>query len=211
MPKTHLRTEYSRDRLEESDAGTDPLALFERWFDDAVQAAGRDPNAMSLATVDAHGQPDVRIVLCKQFDVRGFVFFTNYDSRKGEQLADNPKACLLFYWPALERQVRVKGAASRIPASESDAYFDQRPLDARIGAWASPQSHPIPDRTHLEQSVAAAAQRFAGAVPPRPTHWGGYRLEATSFEFWQGRPSRLHDRLVFTRPDGAWVRERLAP
>jgi pyridoxamine 5'-phosphate oxidase len=212
MPKTDLRTEYSRAALDEASAGTDPLALFARWFADAVAEGGRDPNAMSLATVDAAGQPDVRIVLCKEFDERGFVFFTNYESRKGEELAANPRACLLFYWPALERQVRIQGEVVKVSAAESDAYFVQRPLPARIGAWASPQSRPIPDRDFLELRVAREAERFEGrSSPPRPEHWGGYVLAPASLEFWQGRPSRLHDRLLFTRAGTGWRCVRLAP
>jgi pyridoxamine 5'-phosphate oxidase len=216
MPKTHLRTEYRRAELDERDAGDDPIELFRRWFDDAVAAGGRDPNAMALATTDAGGRPNVRIVLCKEFDREGFVFFTNYASRKGDELAHNPQACLLFHWAELERQVRIRGSVVRVAAAESDAYFAQRPREARIGAWASPQSAPIAGRAALEERQAQAEQRFAGAADlPRPPHWGGYRLRPQDLEFWQGRPSRLHDRLLYVRPaggpDGAWTRTRLAP
>lgn len=212
MPKPNLRTEYLRSALHEQDAGSDPFALFARWYEEAVQAGGPDPNAMSLATSSADGQPSVRIVLCKEFDRRGFVFFTNYASRKGRDLAGNPKACLLFYWPGLERQVRIDGQVELLSAAESDAYFDERPLPARIGAWASPQSEPIAGREALERRYAEMEQRFAGqGAPPRPPHWGGYRLVAAAFEFWQGRPSRLHDRLLFTRRGVDWDLVRLAP
>jgi len=212
MPKTHLRTEYHRSELLEPEAGADPVALFSRWFDDAVASGMRDPNAMTLATADAAGRPDARIVLCKEFDHSGFVFFTNYESQKGRELGANPHACLLFYWPGLERQVRIAGRVERVAAVESDAYFAQRPRDARVGAWASPQSTVIDGRATLEARVAQAEQRFAGQQnPPRPDHWGGYRLVPDQLEFWQGRASRLHDRLRFLRQGPAWRRERLAP
>ena len=207
-----LRTEYHRGELREEEAGEDPFVLFRRWFDEAVAAGGRDPNAMSLATVDAAGQPSVRIVLCKEFDARGFVFYTNYESRKGQELAGNAHAALLFYWADLERQVRISGRADRVDAAESDLYVGQRPRAAHIGAWASPQSRPIPGRAVLDEQTTRMEQRFAGqADPPRPAHWGGYRLVPGAIEFWQGRPSRLHDRLLYTRQSGAWRRERLAP
>jgi pyridoxamine 5'-phosphate oxidase len=207
-----LRTEYRRGELREDEAGFDPYALFRHWFDEAVAGGGRDPNAMSLATVDNAGQPSVRIVLCKEFDSRGFVFYTNFSSRKGEELAGNPHAALLFYWADLERQVRISGPVEKVDAAESDLYFGQRPRSARIGAWASPQSQTIPGRALLEERTAAMEQRFAGqADPPRPAHWGGYRLAPRMIEFWQGRPSRLHDRLLYTHRDGAWQRTRLAP
>jgi pyridoxamine 5'-phosphate oxidase len=207
-----LRTEYHRGELREDEAGDDPFTLFRRWFDEAVAAGGRDPNAMSLATVDATGQPSVRIVLCKEFDARGFVFFTNFSSRKGQELAGNPQASLLFYWADLERQVRISGRVEKVDAAEADLYYGQRPRPARIGAWASPQSQPISGRTVLEESTARMEQRFAGqADPPRPAHWGGYRLAPGAIEFWQGRPSRLHDRLLYTQQAGAWQRTRLAP
>ena len=212
MPKANLRTEYLRAALHEENAGQDPFTLFARWYDDAVHAGGPDRNAMSLATSGADGQPSVRIVLCKEFDRGGFVFFTNYASRKGRELTENPKACLLFYWPDLERQVRIDGQVEVIPTGESDAYFAERPLAARIGAWASPQSEPIASREALEHRYAEMEQRFAGqSGPPRPPHWGGYRLVPSSLEFWQGRPSRLHDRLLFTRRGAEWELVRLAP
>lgn len=212
MSTSNLRTEYLRSVLHEQDAGRDPFTLFTRWYDDAVHAGGRDPNAMSLATSGADGQPSVRIVLCKEFDRKGFVFFTNYASRKGRDLANNPKACVLFYWPDLERQVRIDGRVEVISAEESDAYFGERPLAARIGAWASPQSEPIASREALEYRYAEMERRFADqSAPPRPPNWGGYRLIPAALEFWQGRPSRLHDRLLFTRRGADWDVARLAP
>jgi pyridoxamine 5'-phosphate oxidase len=212
MPKANLRTEYLQSALDERDAGGEPFALFRRWFEEAVQSGGPDPNAMSLATVDAEGRPSIRIVLCKEFDDGGFVFFTNYASRKGRELAGNRQACLLFYWPQLERQVRVSGHVDPIPAAESDAYFAERPREARIGAWASPQSEPLADRQELERRFSEAQRRFPGdASPPRPPHWGGFRLVPGAIEFWQGRQSRLHDRLLFSRSGSGWERVRLAP
>jgi len=207
-----LRTEYHRGELTEEAAGDDPYSLFRRWFEEAVAGGGRDPNAMSLATVDAAGQPSVRIVLCKEYDSRGFVFYTNFSSRKGQELATNPQASLLFYWAELERQVRISGRVEKVADADADLYFGQRPRGARIGAWASPQSQPIPGRGLLEERTAEMEQRFEGqADPPRPAHWGGYRVVPAMIEFWQGRPSRLHDRLVYTRHLSGWERTRLAP
>jgi len=212
MSTTHLRTEYQRGELVETSAASDPIELFAQWFDQARAAGLRDPNAMTLASATADGQPDARIVLMKDFSDKGFVFFTNYQSRKGRQLLENPRACALFFWSELERQVRISGAVTRVSARESDEYFMQRPLEARLGAWASAQSEPIDSRQDLEARLAASRAQFDTAQgPPRPPHWGGYRLDATSLEFWQGRASRLHDRLLYTRIPGAWCRVRLCP
>jgi len=214
MSIAHLRTEYTRGVLTEDDAGDDPYALFSRWFDDARNAGVAEVNAMTLATV-AGAQPTARIVLLKSFDAEGFVFFTNYESRKGVELAAHPAACLLAFWAPLERQVRVDGVTAPVSAAESDAYFAQRPREARVGAWASPQSAPVADRAALEARYEAMRERFSGtadAALPRPPHWGGYRLRPHLIEFWQGRPSRLHDRLVYERAEaGPWRRQRLAP
>jgi pyridoxamine 5'-phosphate oxidase len=170
-----------------------------------------EPNAMTLATVDADGRPHCRVLLLKGLDDRGFTFFSNYDSAKGGQLAANPFAAMTFFWPALERQVRIEGRVERVTPAESDAYFQVRPLGSRLGAWASPQSRVIRDRSELESLLAQTEQRFLDKAPNCPPHWGGYRLLPERIEFWQGRPSRLHDRLNYRLLDGAWVRERLAP
>ncbi len=205
-----LRVDYRRAALSERDAAPDPFDQFARWFDEAVAAALPEPNAMTLATVDAAGRPDARIVLLKGADPRGFVFHTNYDSRKGRELGANPRVALLFFWVELERQVRIEGTAGLVSAEESDAYFAQRPRASQLSAWASPQSAPIADRAWLDIALAAVEARFAGDVP-RPPNWGGIRVVPDRFEFWQGRPSRLHDRLVWTREGGRWTIGRLAP
>jgi len=204
------RKSYERDALEEADAATDPLRQFETWMDEAFAAKVPEPNAMTLATVGADGRPSTRIVLIKGFDARGIVWFTNYDSRKGRELAVHPYAALQFHWVELERVVRVEGRVERVDNAESDAYFASRPLDSRIGAWASPQSQVIESRGVLVANAAKAAAKFL-LNPPRPPHWGGFRLQPDSWEFWQGRKSRLHDRLRYRLENGAWVRERLAP
>ncbi len=205
-----LRSEYARAALDESHADADPIRQFAHWWDEAIKSQLPEPNAMTLATADASGRPSARVVLLKGFDDNGFVFFTNYDSRKGAELAANPRAALLFFWPELERQVRVDGEVERVSAAESDAYFRSRPLASRIGAWASPQSRPISGRAWLMARVAEMGVRH-GLNPDRPPHWGGFRVRPQAIEFWQGRPSRLHDRLLYTRDAGAWQRQRLAP
>jgi pyridoxamine 5'-phosphate oxidase len=208
-----LRTDYMREALDEAEVASAPFAQFERWFDEAVSAAVPEPNAMTLATVDGAGRPTARVVLLKGFDERGFVFFTNYASRKGAELAAHPDAALNFFWPELERQVRIEGTVAKVSDADSADYFASRPRLSQIGAWASPQSEPIADRRSLESRFAAAEQRFRDEVP-RPAHWGGYRLRPVMLEFWQGRPSRLHDRIRYRRSPadpGRWDIDRLAP
>jgi pyridoxamine 5'-phosphate oxidase len=213
MNTADLRREYHRATLTETDVDTNPVIQFERWLGEAVKAELPEPTAMTLATVGEDGHPAARIVLLKGVGAEGFLFFTNYDSRKGRELAAHPHAALLFHWVELERQVRVEGEVSRALAADSDAYFASRPRLSRIGAWASPQSDPIPDRGWLEREFSAAQERFAANPDtiPRPPHWGGYRLLPTTVEFWQGRDSRLHDRIRYRREDAHWCIERLAP
>ena len=206
-----LRRTYVLGSLNESDVAADPIAQFKRWFDEAVTAKLPEPNAMTLATVGADGQPSARIVLLKGMDEKGFTFFTNYDSRKGLDLAANPRAALLFHWVQLERQVRVEGRVEKVADDESDAYYASRPLGSRLGAWASEQSREVPGRDVLEQRESEYRAKF-GENPPRPAHWGGYRLVPTAVEFWQGRPSRLHDRIAYrVEADGVWKIVRLSP
>jgi pyridoxamine 5'-phosphate oxidase len=201
---SQLRKSYERAELSEDASHADPLRQFDQWLHEAIKAQVPEPNAMTVATVASNLRPSTRVVLLKGYDAGGIVFYTNYDSRKGTELAGNPFAALQFHWVELERVVRIEGRVEKTPAAESDAYFASRPLDSRIGAWASPQSQVITGR-----AVLVAAQFML--QPPRPAHWGGYRLVPDEWQFWQGRKSRLHDRLRYTPRDGGWVRERLAP
>jgi pyridoxamine 5'-phosphate oxidase len=210
MSLADLRIDYARHGLSEAEAGGDPLELFRRWFDQAAAAGQYEPNAMTLATATPAGRPSARIVLLKIADERGLAFFTNYQSRKGRDLANNPFAALVFYWPAVERQVRVEGAIEVVSEAESDEYFATRPVNSRLGAWASEQSGVIPSRDELERRHRELLEKYGEQVP-RPPHWGGYRVVPAEWEFWQGRPSRLHDRIRFRKADGQWVRERLSP
>jgi pyridoxamine 5'-phosphate oxidase len=205
-----LRKSYERDALDEDASLADPLKQFQRWLQQALDAKLPEPNAMTLATVGADGRPSTRIVLIKGLDERGIVWYTNYDSRKGRELAAHPQAALQFHWVELERVVRIEGHVTRVEPELSDAYYVSRPLDSRIGAWASPQSQVIESRTVLVTQAAKFSLKFA-LNPPRPPHWGGYRLQPDTWEFWQGRKSRLHDRLRYRLQDGQWQRERLAP
>jgi pyridoxamine 5'-phosphate oxidase len=206
-----LRKNYSLGSLDEADLDRDPIRQFEKWFAQAIKAQLPEPNAMTLATVDSRGHPSARIVLIKGVDPRGFVFFTNYESRKGREIANNPRASLLFHWIELERQVRIEGRVDMTSAEESDAYYASRPLESRIGAWASAQSQEIESRAALEARERELIAQY-GEHPPRPPHWGGYRVVPDRIEFWQGRPSRLHDRMRYTRGgDGAWRIARLSP
>jgi pyridoxamine 5'-phosphate oxidase len=205
------RKDYNRGVLELDDLHPDPVEQFRLWFDVATAAGVPEPEAMTLATADADGRPSARMVLLRGFDGRGFTFFTNYESRKGLELAANPRAALVFYWHALERQVRIEGTVERTSDAESDAYFHSRPPGSRLGAWASAQSRPLPDRDALEATLARMTTDHPDGNLPRPPHWGGYRVVPDTVEFWQGRPSRLHDRFLYSRRGAAWTIQRLSP
>jgi pyridoxamine 5'-phosphate oxidase len=207
-----MRRDYATRALDEATIDADPMRQFRLWFDEALQAQVLDANAVAVATVRPDGMPAVRTVLLKDIDQRGLVFFTHYNSPKGQDLASTPHASLLHYWPELERQVRVTGPVERVLDAESDAYFASRPRESQIAAWAARQSSELPDRATLERRYAEIAAKYEGASVPRPPDWGGYRVVPNRMEFWQGRPGRLHDRVLFTRnEDGSWKRVRLAP
>ncbi|MCW3071054.1 MAG: Pyridoxamine 5-phosphate oxidase [Bacteroidetes bacterium] len=205
-----LRHDFSKESLDEKDVHKNPVTQFSKWFREAVDAKVNEPNAMALSTVSAEGKPSSRIVLLRNFDENGFVFYTNYTSRKGEEIMGNPNAALLFFWPELERQVRIEGILKKQTAEESDMYFNSRPRGSKLGAWTSTQSKVIADRNVLDEEYAKLDKKYPGDVP-RPAHWGGYVLTPQSVEFWQGRQSRLHDRILFTLEKENWTIERLAP
>ena len=207
-----IRREYMRESLSEDDVAGDPFRQFDRWWEEALRSDIDEVNAMVLSTVSSGGRPSSRVVLLKGYDDRGFVFFTNYESRKGNEIGANPDVSLLFFWKELERQVRIEGSCSKVSEEESDAYFATRPEGSKVGAWASPQSRKVESRNLIEENLRAVSERFHGMALPRPPHWGGYRVSPRAFEFWQGRESRLHDRIHFEIGiDGSWTVSRLAP
>lgn len=209
---SELRKEYQQQTLHETEVAADPIAQFQKWFEQAVAARVTYPEAMTLATATREGKPSARIVLLKAAEAQGFSFFTNYESRKARELMQNPQASLVFWWQELERQVRIEGSVAPVSAEESDDYFRIRPRGSQIGAWASPQSAVLPAREDLENNVKAIEEKFRESEVPRPSHWGGYRLQPHTIEFWQGRLNRLHDRIRYRLlENGAWLRERLAP
>lgn len=207
----NLRQDYKAAELSEKDVVKNPIAQFEKWFEDAVNAEIFEPNVMTLATVDKSARPNARIALLKGFDNDGFSFYTNYLSQKGKEIKKNPYACLVFFWAELERQVRIEGKIEKLDKETSEQYFNSRPQGSQIGAIASPQSQVIPNRDVLEQKVEELTQQYEGKTIPKPAHWGGYIVKPTSIEFWQGRSSRLHDRIKYTFSNGSWKIERLAP
>ncbi|WP_224086826.1 pyridoxamine 5'-phosphate oxidase [Nostoc sp. MS1] len=213
MDKTiaDLRRDYTLEGLSETEVEPNPFIQFKKWFEQALAAQLPEPNAMTIATTTPDGKPSARMVLLKDFDERGFVFFTNYNSRKGQELAENPQAALVFWWAELERQVRILGRVEKVSESESDYYFESRPAKSRLGAWASNQSEIIASREILEQRMQELQDKYQNQEIPRPQHWGGLRVIPTEIEFWQGRSSRLHDRLLYTHVDGSWEIQRLSP
>ena len=207
----NLRVDYDKDTLDIKDLNADPVVQFEYWFDEAMGAAVPEPHAFMIATVDGEGKPSARIVLLRNADQNGFVFFTNYNSRKGHNVEINPNVSATFFWQELQRQVRVEGTIEKISAAESDDYFASRPRESQIGAWASNQSEELASREALEQRIADLTQQYEGQTVPRPPHWGGYRIKPNRVEFWQGRPSRLHDRFLYNLQNGSWTIKRLNP
>jgi len=206
-----LRKNYTLGQLSEEDVPKDPIALFETWFAQATRAECPEPNAMVLATANAAGTPSARVVLLKGLSQGDFCFFTNYESQKGIEMEAHPIVAMNFFWKELERQVRITGSVQKIASSESEAYFHSRPVSSQIGAWSSPQSQVIPDRTFLEKLFASNTEKYASGIVPLPSHWGGYIVHPTQMEFWQGRSSRLHDRIRYTLTNNEWIKERLAP
>lgn len=206
-----IRKDYRLQSLSENDVNANPFRQFDTWWQEAINSSIEEVNAMTLATASADGIPSARIVLLKSYDERGFVFFSNYNSYKARHMEENPRACLVFFWKELERQVRITGLVEKVSAAESDTYFHSRPEGSRIGAWASPQSAVITNREWLEEQQYQFAKEFASKAVVRPSHWGGYRVKPVTIEFWQGRANRLHDRLQYTFVEGKWIIERLAP